>query len=534
MMKARLSPQSECDQTPTPSDSSASPPHVSVHPHSSMSLPPQSSLGLSLPSGLRSGNSSPALRRVGGTPGSAAPSPFPNPSSSRSLPQPLGTWSGSKQSSASGTDSKDHPVAPATHSTKVGLIGWIGLAVIACVLIYVTYRDANGGISTVVDASALRLDMLSPPSSVAVPSSASSAASAASNSVFPYPPSFLFPKPSSRVFVTSTPNRGAGLGHQFGEWIMGPYMAYMGNASYLHTGFLVQSQQWNRFLGFGEGEDIMEDLAYNFHENQIRIVKQDWTGHQRDPSHAVEWMQNTVATIEPTLKEREVMVVHYDVVHTHEHKVACLPALNLKLRQKYCAQRVAHPLHQDFYAADRAQGKIIVAVHYRCGDSCLDYSYRATPFPSTIATIGHIVSALSQVPGGHVSNLAFHFFAQRPKHLPPSQANLTAEEHFKPMLESAELRGLNIVTHFDASPTTTMHHLITSDLLFGSQSSFSWVANLLHHVVAVGPMMTCKWSVPYRRDGGYIDEALLTKYFIESRDRQPKFNTLDDCYALRE
>jgi hypothetical protein len=71
---------------------------------------------------------------------------------------------------------------------------------------------------------------------------------------------FLFPRPTSTVFVTAWPNHGAGLGHQFGEWLYGPSIAVMMNLSYVHTGMSGNAARWDEWLGFGAGEDSEADV----------------------------------------------------------------------------------------------------------------------------------------------------------------------------------------------------------------------------------------------------------------------------------
>lgn len=319
--------------------------------------------------------------------------------------------------------------------------------------------------------------------------------------------------------------------------MLGPYYALRHNLTYVHTPFLVQSQTWTRFLGFGEGENTVEDLQFNYPGDRIKLVKRGAHKYRRDylqRRSEDEWIRAKVQEVEASLEDDQVALLRYDLVPTPEPQWVCDPQLNLLLRRKYCAARVAHPLRQDLYAADRAAGRVIVAVHYRCGDSCLDYKYRATPFESTSASMAHIARALTEELGDR-NRFAFHFFAQPPRNLPASHRNLTAETHFARLFSTPSLEGLIIRPHFDTTPFSTLHHLASADVLFGSQSSFSWLANLLHHGVTVGPTDACKWRIPYNKHSGFVDEEALRQAFRETRhaSKTRKFESMQDCWALQ-
>jgi hypothetical protein len=204
-------------------------------------------------------------------------------------------------------------------------------------------------------------------------------------------------------------------------------------------------------------------------------------------------------------------------------RYSCHPEINLILRRKYCAARIQLPVKEDLYRGDREAGRVVVAFHLRCGDSCFNY-YRATPLDSVIRTIRLLADTLRE--GGHPL-LSVHLFSQPPH-------NDSAEHHFSPVLQSPDLKGIPLVGHWYTHSHTTLHHLITSDILIGAQSSFSWVASLLHHTVALGPLDTCRWPVTgYDRDTGEFDGPSLLHSFNLSRKHAPKFRSMDDCHALR-
>ena len=356
---------------------------------------------------------------------------------------------------------------------------------------------------------------------------------------------FLFPRPTSLLYVTAWPNHGAGLGHQFGEWLYGPAIAMMLNVSYAHTGVLGNSARWDRWLGFGAGEDTEADVRNMAMRSRVVVRRdeehfmrnntltiEDWVRAQLAEHHAHVNRSNGLLSArawqqQPGEGEPPMEVTLLRIYRVHvpwpSRRYSCHPDINLLLRRKYCAARIRLPVPEDLYAADRAANRVVVAFHLRCGDSCYN-PFRATPLSSVIRTIRVLADALR---GAGLLSPALHLFSQPPH-------NDTAENHFRPVLESAELADISMVGHWYTHAHTTLHHLITADVLIGAQSSFSWVASLLHHTVALGPVDTCRWQVDgYDRITGEFDGQSLLRQLNASRKHAPRFRSMDDCYALR-
>jgi hypothetical protein len=397
--------------------------------------------------------------------------------------------------------------------------------------------------------------------------------------------SFMFPRPaprsaSSSLFVTSLPNLGAGVGHQFGEWVLGPWVALLFNATYLHTGFYGNGKRWNRFLGFGEGEDTVEDFVATYgssgasvasvlvNEPSRKGVRQSqllseskgfttlvrtWDDEVSPGGRVWHWMDSYLATQrrESLARKRQLasegfvrsgapltaahasldpdlptpLLVYFDEVHVHSPDILCGPDTRLlqAIRRKYCLARVkdARPL-PDLYAADRARNYLVVALHLRCGDSCFD-AFRTTRFESVRHTVQRMHALLTRLEPSRP--LCFHIFSQRPQ-------NGTAEDHFAPLLSS--LKGLQVTAHFHASSYVTLHHLIKADVLLGAQSSFSWLAFLLHQGVSMGPFRACTHQVDYSKDNGVFDEAMFEREYLSAKRNPPqKFERWEDCMAIQ-
>lgn len=69
-------------------------------------------------------------------------------------------------------------------------------------------------------------------------------------------------------YLTQIPNSGAGIGHQLANWNAGLYFADFYKLRFAHSPF--STEQWENFLGFGEGEVLVSDLEK---EDNIKPVK---------------------------------------------------------------------------------------------------------------------------------------------------------------------------------------------------------------------------------------------------------------------
>ena len=356
---------------------------------------------------------------------------------------------------------------------------------------------------------------------------------------------FLFPRPTSRLFITSWPNHGAGLGHQFGEWLYGAVLSHTQGVTYVHTGFLGNSARWADWLGSGAGEDSEADVhnaavhvsvverldSDHYNKSNTRTVE-DWVKEQRavheQESSQLFAMLDTPALqllndADPVTTATLLRVYRIHVPHPAS-RYSCHPDVNLLLRQKYCAARMHAPVSEDLYVADRAAGAVVVAFHLRCGDSCYN-PFRTTPFPSVVRTIRLMYDTIKQAGLGES---VFHLFSQPPQ-------NDTAENRFGPLLADSSLTGIALHGHWYTHAHTTLHHLVTADILIGAQSSFSWVGSLLHHTVAMGPVETCRWQVAgYRKETGEFEPDSLLRQYNHSRAYRQQYGSMDDCRAMKK
>lgn len=365
----------------------------------------------------------------------------------------------------------------------------------------------------------------------------------------PFP--FRFPRYNSStsahpdLYLTSWPNHGAGVGHQFGEWLTGAALSFRYNLSYVHTPFLVMSAKWTDYLGFGFGEQSKPDLDAHYDEVTEHILEidreapDDWIKAQialYDQEQADKPLRQSseLAAASPphaqVYQKTSARLLRLNRIHVpmtpHTRNLACTPELNLLLRRKYCLARLRDPMRQDLYREDRLQSRFVVALHMRCGDSCYNI-WRATNLDSVRRTVTLLVEMLSSAPlGVPQEQVSFHLFSQSPP-------NDTAATHFAPVVQHIRTTTrAHVATHFDVLGITTLHHMVQSDLLLGAQSSFSWIASLLHHGAVIGPIPNCETVVNYDRITGEFDAQQLTKALAEYKQR-PRLESLQDCYDMK-
>ena len=369
--------------------------------------------------------------------------------------------------------------------------------------------------------------------------------------------SFTFPRPTpksrhSSFFVTGLPNPGAGVGHQFHEWVTGPYLAKKHNLTYVYSDFQHQSKRWNTFLGLADGELTRQDVELTYGPFQ-RTLEADyptdleelktynvsvWAETQlkqilSNPQFQRRMSENGVSSsppssnhliaaqssLTPNLPAPILLQTHFVSVPLHTD--VCEPDIHRTIRQKYCLARLRNPVKQNLYADNRRQNKIIITWHLRCGDECFS-SYRTTSFDSVVNTCWKLNELFRQLEPNR--QLSFHFFSQKPH-------NGTAEDHFAPLIK--RLHPMETHTHWHTKSTSVMHHLITSDVLFGSISGFSWVSFLYHNRVAIGSYPSCTDHIKYDKLTGEFNQQQFINAWSKYKDQLPKFESFQDCLNIQ-
>lgn len=73
-------------------------------------------------------------------------------------------------------------------------------------------------------------------------------------------------------YLGSTPNPGAGVGHQMANWIAGLWYAKQFNLKFVHFPF--SNEKWEKYLGFGYGEKTLKELINEGYKS-VKLPKFD-------------------------------------------------------------------------------------------------------------------------------------------------------------------------------------------------------------------------------------------------------------------
>ena len=376
----------------------------------------------------------------------------------------------------------------------------------------------------------------------------------------------LFPHPTPYIFITSHPDPSASLSQQFAQWVYGPYLALTLNVTYTYTPLLKLSSRWGSFLGFGYDELMEADLLASFARTRLFVRNvddagaegggkaaevEDWVREKRKKvehmnKQIVDWHRK-VSTIKdlpyPKVDEPKGSVLDGYATHHIDPtspittatvfrlyrlavpslQAVCHPPLLRLLRQKYCAARVRKAVAVDLFGEDRRGGRMIVAIHIVCGDSCYN-TEKTFPVSSYIHTMQRLtaVAALHHLPPP-----SFHVFT-----VPPANDSSLA---FFDALKAQPFVRLHVSHHSHA----VFHHLVVADVLIPpsiTASSTSWLVQLLHAGVVVGPSTpphACTGEVGmYNRETGGFDEDSFVQIWQQLGGHQIKYETLQDCYAI--
>ena len=422
--------------------------------------------------------------------------------------------------------------------------------------------------SAVLASSTLRAShfALAPPILLPADNSAASAS--------PYQPHlFTLPSPTQYLFITSHVDPSASLHTQFQQFLYAPYLSLTLNISYVYNGLSKAQGEWGRWLGLDWGERAEDGLLGEWARERVFQYEAGLDGRGVEGMEAkgevAEWVLDKrrrvddvnerlldysrnkhklgnaeppridepkgshlvgpdTTALNPNSPINTASVLRLSRMPLPALQLACYPPLHLLLRQKYCAARVREPLPFDLYGEDRARGRIIVAVHYRCGDECY-HPTRAIPLSSTINTLRRITELAAQ---HSLPPLALHVFSSPP-------ANDTAESFFHPLTTAFPTTRL----HLSAHSHLLLHHLVSSDVLMlpsVASSGLSWLAELLHAgavtLVQSNPLHDCGGEVSgYReRDGEFDGDSFVRmwQWSVEQGSKR-RYDSLLDCYALK-
>ena len=267
------------------------------------------------------------------------------------------------------------------------------------------------------------------------------------------------------LYLTHIPNEGAGIGHQISNFNDGVYCASLLGLKFVYPGF--KDKRWEKFLGFGENEVSVADLKKNG------------------------YVLRTLPYFDETPKKLEL--VKKIILSYAGEKVI----FKINLDQMYARQYDVIPYIKDKFehASSRKNDSLIynpdhinIAVHIRRGDIVVGQTTgEATLTKRWLTTeyFENIVKDLSDALNGEDNR-----FSNVPKLL-DSKKGKAVDFYLFSQGDPSEYKSFekygNIHYCFDVPAMESFLHMVRSDILVTSKSSFSYKPALLADGVRICP-----------------------------------------------
>lgn len=286
----------------------------------------------------------------------------------------------------------------------------------------------------------------------------------------------------SNSYYSARPHPGAGIGHQMANWIAGYWFAKQFGLNFAHIPFAQKS--WEQFLGFSEKETTISEL----------ISKQGY--------------KKVLLPLFDENNKNEVLLIKSIIASYCNKKVVLISEQDQFYRNQY---GVMTEIKDKFYNSKaRLSDKLIyskdnfnIAIHVRRGDIIEGQTNQNQNLLMRWQTNEYFTTVLSNV----IENLkikkpiAIYLFSQGDK------IDFSDFEQFK-----------NIHYCLDISAQDSFLHMVFSNLLITSKSSFSYKPALLNNGIKVCPKdfwhgypKTKDWIL-VEKDGNF-DVSKLDNYF---------------------
>ena len=252
------------------------------------------------------------------------------------------------------------------------------------------------------------------------------------------------------LYLTQVPNKGAGIGHQMGNWNSGYWYAQCFGVQYAYSPF--SNPQWDAFLGFGEGEVTAEELLKQGYKKRKLPY---FDGNSKEDLQQIQGMID---------QYRGQKVVFF-----------------LELDQFYEAQcGVMKHIKEKFYKAQKRKEDVLryqpdclnIAVHIRRGDIVIGQTTKDPGLTKRWLPTEYSANLLKALVNVIPKERAYriYLFSQGTK------------EDF-PELEEIP----NIEYCLDMPARESFLHMVMADILITSKSSFSYKPALLSNGIKICP-----------------------------------------------
>lgn len=252
------------------------------------------------------------------------------------------------------------------------------------------------------------------------------------------------------LYLTQEPNKGAGIGHQMGNWNAGYWFAKRFGVQYAYSSF--PDPAWDRFLGFGEGEVTAKELLrQGYKKRKLPYFEETST----------EDMELIQAVIDSYRGERIVFFLELDQFYEKQYGA------------------MEH-IRQKFYSAPARKNESLIyqkdclniAVHIRRGDITAGQVTQEEELTKRWLTTDYYVRLLREILGLFPEDTAYriYLFSQ-------------GKESDFPELQEIP----NMVYCLDMPAKESFLHMVRADILLTSKSSFSYKPALLSRGLKLCP-----------------------------------------------
>jgi len=270
-------------------------------------------------------------------------------------------------------------------------------------------------------------------------------------------------------YLAARPNPGAGIGHQMANWIAGYWWAKQFGLEFAHIPF--STSEWETFLGFGDGEKtVMGLIKDGYKKRTLPLFNENRT----------EEIESIKSIIKSYSGQKVIFVCEQDQFYKDQFGVKA------EIQYKFYNTN-ARKDDQLIYSANNYN----IAIHVRRGDIVSGQENRNPNLLMRWQNNDYFVNVLANV-------LAFIKVDKPISIYLFSQGQKSDFEDFKHFPNLHFCLGMNAQDSF--------LHLVYSDLLITSKSSFSYKPALLNRGLKVCPKDF--WhSYPYAKDWILADEA---------------------------
>lgn len=255
-----------------------------------------------------------------------------------------------------------------------------------------------------------------------------------------------------KQYLSCVPNPGAGIGHQLANWIAGFWFAKEFGLQFAHIPFA--SNEWDSFLGFGEGEIRVDELISEHGYKKVLLPLFD----EKNPKE-IAWINKIIRSYQ---QQKVVFICEQD--------------------QSYKDQfGIIENIKEKFYSAKaRQKDKLIyskenfnIAVHVRRGDIVIGQKNKKPNLLLRWQDNSYFEKVLKEV----IENISTdkpittYVFSQG------SRSDFQKFEKFD-----------NLHYCLEMNAQQSFLHLVFADLIITSKSSFSYKPALLNNGIKVCPV----------------------------------------------